>query len=167
MRETASIDRGVCARSITIVPYRAVIPMFKGLDCDCINIPTDGEGIQSNILRQTLESWPATKPKPKILYTIPVQPHSFILPTHVTDFHFWQYGCNPTGMTTSLERRREVLLLAEEHDFLILEGEWRIMHQMSHITHLSLQTIHTTIFTTEQILEHCLISASSKICSPL
>src|ERR1700685_1532355 len=33
-----------------------------------------------------------------------------------------QYGCNPTGMTATLERRKEVLELAREHNFLILEG---------------------------------------------
>jgi hypothetical protein len=33
-----------------------------------------------------------------------------------------QYGCNPTGATATLERRTEVLQLAEAHDLLILEG---------------------------------------------
>lgn len=35
-----------------------------------------------------------------------------------------QYGCNPTGMTATLERRKEVLRLAREHNFLILEGDY-------------------------------------------
>lgn len=34
-----------------------------------------------------------------------------------------QYGCNPTGVTSTLERRLEVLELARKHNFLILEGE--------------------------------------------
>lgn len=33
-----------------------------------------------------------------------------------------QYGCNPTGMTSTLERRLQVLELARQHNFLILEG---------------------------------------------
>lgn len=43
-------------------------------------------------------------------------------------FNLWtkitilQYGCNPTGMTATVERRKEVLQLAREHNFLILEG---------------------------------------------
>jgi len=37
-------------------------------------------------------------------------------------FLYHQYGCNPTGMTATLERRRETLRLAHEHDFIILEG---------------------------------------------
>jgi tryptophan aminotransferase len=35
---------------------------------------------------------------------------------------YGQYGCNPSGVTTSEHRRREILQLAEEHDFLVLEG---------------------------------------------
>lgn len=35
---------------------------------------------------------------------------------------FPQYGSNPTGMTSTLERRLQVLELAREHNFLILEG---------------------------------------------
>jgi len=33
-----------------------------------------------------------------------------------------QYGCNPTGMTATLDRRMEVLELAREFDLIILEG---------------------------------------------
>ena len=33
-----------------------------------------------------------------------------------------QYGANPTGVTSTLERRLEVLELARKHNFLILEG---------------------------------------------
>jgi tryptophan aminotransferase len=34
-----------------------------------------------------------------------------------------EYGCNPTGVTASLERRKDVLALAREHNFIILEGD--------------------------------------------
>ncbi|KAJ4490531.1 pyridoxal phosphate-dependent transferase [Lentinula aciculospora] len=33
------------------------------------------------------------------------------------------YGCNPTGMTASLERRKEVLRLARQYNFIILEDD--------------------------------------------
>lgn len=36
--------------------------------------------------------------------------------------YYSQYGCNPTGMTASVKRRKEVLALSREHNFLILEG---------------------------------------------
>ena len=35
-------------------------------------VGTDGDGIQSSFLRKILESWPADKPKPKVLYSVPV-----------------------------------------------------------------------------------------------
>lgn len=35
-------------------------------------VNTDAEGIQSSSLRTILEQWPAGKPKPKVLYTVPV-----------------------------------------------------------------------------------------------
>jgi len=67
-------------------------------------VETDGEGISSDSLRFILENWPVGKAKPKVLYTVP-------------------YGCNPTGMTATLKRRKEVLRLAREHDFIILEDD--------------------------------------------
>ncbi|KDR75974.1 hypothetical protein GALMADRAFT_139740 [Galerina marginata CBS 339.88] len=84
--------------------YAGVIPMFHSLHCDQIEVETDSQGIRSSSLRTILEQWPEGKPKPKVLYTVP-------------------YGCNPTGMTATLERRKEVLQLAREHDFIILEDD--------------------------------------------
>ena len=40
---------------------------------------------------------------------------------------FGQYGANPSGATATLERRLEVLELAREHDFFILEGEHLVL----------------------------------------
>ncbi|KAI0749623.1 PLP-dependent transferase [Daedaleopsis nitida] len=84
--------------------YAGVLPSFESTHCEYVPVPTDAEGIKSGSLRDILESWPASKPKPKVLYTVP-------------------YGCNPTGMTATEERRREVLALAREHNFLILEDD--------------------------------------------
>ncbi|KAF5359770.1 hypothetical protein D9756_003589 [Leucocoprinus leucothites] len=67
-------------------------------------IETDAEGISASSLRSKIENWPAEKPRPKVLYTVP-------------------YGCNPTGMTASLERRVEVLKLAREFNIIILEDD--------------------------------------------
>jgi len=84
--------------------YAGVIPTFQSLHCDIVEVETDAEGIRSSSLRSILEQWPAEKQKPKILYTVP-------------------YGCNPTGMTATLQRRKEVLKLAREHNFIILEDD--------------------------------------------
>ena len=50
----------------------------------------------------------------KLLVTMPIVG----FPAH----QLHKYGCNPTGMTATLERRKRVLELAREHNFLILEG---------------------------------------------
>ncbi|KAI0080929.1 PLP-dependent transferase [Panus rudis PR-1116 ss-1] len=84
--------------------YAGVIPLFAELGVDMIEVETDAYGIKSSSLREILENWPAEKPKPKVLYTVP-------------------YGCNPTGMTATTDRRKEVLQLAHEHNFLILEDD--------------------------------------------
>lgn len=39
---------------------------------DTIEVETDEEGISTSSLRSILESWPSDKPKPKVLYTVPV-----------------------------------------------------------------------------------------------
>ncbi|THH31490.1 hypothetical protein EUX98_g2696 [Antrodiella citrinella] len=84
--------------------YAGVLPMFQALHCDLIEVETDANGISSSSLRNTLQNWPSSKPKPKVLYTVP-------------------YGCNPTGMTATTERRREVLGLAREYNLIILEDD--------------------------------------------
>jgi len=84
--------------------YAGTIPMFEGLHCEQIEVQTDANGVCSDVLRDILENWSAGKPKPKVFYTVP-------------------YGCNPTGMTATLERRKEVLRLAHKHNFLILEDD--------------------------------------------
>lgn len=84
--------------------YAGVIPIFEALHCEMIEVETDGEGLNSLSLCETLENWPSSKPRPRVLYTIP-------------------YGCNPTGATTSLTRRKEVLDLSRKYNFLILEDD--------------------------------------------
>ena len=36
--------------------------------------------------------------------------------------NLFQYGCNPSGATATIERKRETLELVREHDILIFEG---------------------------------------------
>ncbi|KAJ7212864.1 PLP-dependent transferase [Mycena haematopus] len=84
--------------------YAGVIPLFHSLKCEQIEVDADADGISTESLRAILRAWPAGKPKPRVLYTIP-------------------YGGNPTGATSTLTRRREVLQLAREHNFLIMEDD--------------------------------------------
>jgi len=84
--------------------YAGVLPILRSLHCELVEVGTDENGVCSGDLRSILETWPAGKQKPKAFYTVP-------------------YGCNPTGMTATIERRREVLQLAREFNFLILEDD--------------------------------------------
>ncbi|KAG9043604.1 hypothetical protein FS837_009336 [Tulasnella sp. UAMH 9824] len=84
--------------------YGGVIPILEALRCELVEIPTDAEGVKTADLRTMLESWPEARLRPRVIYTVP-------------------YGCNPTGTTASLERRKELLALARQYDFLILEDD--------------------------------------------
>ncbi|KAG8821443.1 hypothetical protein FRC17_009826 [Serendipita sp. 399] len=84
--------------------YAGVIPLLAANHASSIEIETDQNGVSVSSMREVLESWPANTPKPKLFYTVP-------------------YGCNPSGVTTTLERRLEVLKLAHEHNFIILEDD--------------------------------------------
>ncbi len=63
-----------------------------------VDVPIDGEGMITDVLEQKLKQGL----RPKFVYTIP-------------DFQ------NPTGATLSTERRKHLMALALQHDFLILE----------------------------------------------
>lgn len=84
--------------------YPSAIPSLNSLNSHIVEVAIDANGIIPSSLEQLLENWPADKRKPKLLYTIP-------------------YGCNPSGATTSQERRIEVLRLARKYNFLILEDD--------------------------------------------
>ncbi|KAF8665734.1 hypothetical protein AX16_000182 [Volvariella volvacea WC 439] len=84
--------------------YPGSIPILASLNCNVIELDSDAEGLVPSHLRSVLENWPAGKPYPKILYTVP-------------------YGCNPSGATIPIERRREVLELSRKYKFIILEDD--------------------------------------------
>lgn len=63
-------------------------------------VSMENDGINIEILEETLRG----NPNIKMLYTIP-------------NFH------NPTGIVTSLERRKEILELAEKYDLIIVEDD--------------------------------------------
>jgi DNA-binding transcriptional MocR family regulator len=77
--------------------YIGAIQAFESYDARLIGIPMDEEGIRIDILESCL-----IKYRPKFIYTQP-------------NFH------NPTGMTMSLKRRKELLNLAYYYNIPILE----------------------------------------------
>jgi len=79
--------------------YFLAFQIFRDHGLNIVGIPVDDDGLSVDALERALKSH-----KPAFLYTIP-------------SYH------NPGGQCTTGERRRRVVELAEEHDFLIVADE--------------------------------------------
>ncbi|EPZ33878.1 PLP-dependent transferase [Rozella allomycis CSF55] len=84
--------------------YSGTLAVLRPIGCRMVEIHTNKNGICPNALKEKLSNWDASQRRPKILYTVP-------------------NGGNPTGCSTNLQQRLEVLKLAEEYDFLIIEDD--------------------------------------------
>jgi 2-aminoadipate transaminase len=85
--------------------YMEALEIFQNYTKQIISIPIDEEGLQTEQLEAILQERKDTGlPLPRLLYTIPT-------------FH------NPTGTTMSLERRKHLIALSVEYDFVILEDD--------------------------------------------
>ena len=80
--------------------YDRTLLSLTGLGAEVLAIPLEADGIDVDALDRALESGA----RPKLAHIIP-------------NFH------NPAGCTLSLEKRRRLLELAREHDFLIFEDD--------------------------------------------
>ena len=79
--------------------YFLAFQIFRDHGLNIVGIPVDDDGLRVDALQQELAST-----KPAFVYTIP-------------SYH------NPGGQSTSEVRRRQIVELAEEHDFLIVADE--------------------------------------------
>lgn len=87
--------------------YTGAIQALQPLGINLLGIPMDEDGLIPAVLDNILSTWDEAArkaPKPFLLYTIPT-------------------GQNPTGVTQSLHRRREVYQVAEKHDLYIIEDD--------------------------------------------
>jgi 2-aminoadipate transaminase len=85
--------------------YATALHIFRNHEASFIEIDMDEEGMRTDLLENTLQEMQTNGATlPKLLYIVP-------------DFH------NPTGITLSLHRRRRLVELAEEYNFVILEDE--------------------------------------------
>jgi 2-aminoadipate transaminase len=90
---------------LTTVPaYLGAIQSFSALEANCESIPMNSYGIDIDSLRRNLERLRRTRINPKFIYTVP-------------NFQ------NPSGETMSLNHRKELLKIASEYDFLIIEDD--------------------------------------------
>ncbi|GAA0338213.1 PLP-dependent aminotransferase family protein [Bacillus carboniphilus] len=85
--------------------YMEALEIFQNYTKDFMSIPVDEQGLETNLFEEALvDRKQKGLPLPKLLYVIP----SFQ---------------NPTGTSLSLERRRHVLELASQYNFLIVEDD--------------------------------------------
>ncbi|AGB16436.1 transcriptional regulator with HTH domain and aminotransferase domain [Halovivax ruber XH-70] len=83
--------------------FMGSISVFENFGVEIDGLAVDDEGIDVDALADRLETRRAAgEPTPTLLYTI-------------SDFQ------NPTGATLSLDRRKRLLALADEYDFVIVE----------------------------------------------
>ena len=85
--------------------YMTTLQMFRNEGVELLAIQQDRDGMRTDMLAERLESMAAGGQRlPKLLFDVP-------------DFH------NPTGLTLSLERRRQLLDLAAAYNFVIIEDD--------------------------------------------
>lgn len=84
---------------VEVPSYLGAIQTFRALGARVIGVPTDNDGIRTDLLESIL-----ARSHPRLIYTLPT----------------FQ---NPTGTVMSLERRRRLLLLARRYQTPILEDD--------------------------------------------
>lgn len=88
----------------SVPTYLGAIQAFSACQANCESIPMNDEGIDIDSLRRNVKRLHKTGINPKFLYT-------------VSNFQ------NPSGETLSLHHRKELLEIASEYDFLIVEDD--------------------------------------------
>lgn len=90
---------------VTAPTYVTMIHILRHAGAKLISIPQDDEGLDTEMLRDLLQTWQnAGEPMPKLLFDMP-------------DFH------NPTGITMSAVRRQTLVELAAQFDFIVVEDD--------------------------------------------
>lgn len=85
--------------------YMEALEIFRNYTDQIFDVPVDSDGLRTDALEEWLQQrTQAELSMPRFVYTIP-------------SFH------NPTGVTLSFERRRRLLELAEQFNFLIVEDD--------------------------------------------
>jgi len=120
--------------------YLAAINTFRAYNPEFVGLKMDDDGIIMGSLESILKELQSKHKKVKFLYTVPT--------------------CqNPTGVTLSMERRKRLLELASEYDFLIIEDD-----PYSLVLYESIDVAPLKSMDTEGRVIH--LSTFSKILSP-
>ncbi|XP_064636608.1 kynurenine/alpha-aminoadipate aminotransferase, mitochondrial-like isoform X2 [Lineus longissimus] len=95
---------------VEIPCYPGTLTALRPKGANLIGVETDHQGMKPSSLREALSKWKPEDSKdplsdiPKILYTVP-------------------NGGNPTGMSTTENRKKEIYQIAHEYDILIVEDD--------------------------------------------
>ena len=84
--------------------YLGTIKMLLQRRAQVVHVPSDEHGMHTDALESTVRDHLSRGQRPKLIYTIPVYQ-------------------NPMGMTLSLERRRRMVEISQQHQVPILENE--------------------------------------------
>lgn len=89
--------------------YPAALEMMEPLGIGHVPVKMDGEGMSAVALKDMLDNWgsnpeQAQEAKPRVVYLIPT-------------------GQNPTGSTMSIQRRKDIMQVAQEHDLILIEDD--------------------------------------------
>jgi 2-aminoadipate transaminase len=87
---------------VELPSYIGGLQAFTAYRARMIGVPQDNEGMRTDLLEKVLEKLAKSNKKPKFIYAVP-------------DFQ------NPSGVTMSLERRKQLLDLAYQHEVPVLE----------------------------------------------
>jgi len=84
--------------------FSGTLDFLRGFGADVRGIDTDSHGMSARHLEDTLSNWSNKTAMPKALYTIP-------------------NGSNPTGVSMTLERKKEIYNIAQKYNLLIIEDD--------------------------------------------
>ena len=84
--------------------YVGALGVFRSYQCNVVHVAMDHEGLDPQALREALGRAKSSGSRVKFIYTIP-------------SFH------NPAGLTQGLQRRKEILVIAQEFNVPILEDD--------------------------------------------
>ncbi|KAJ3085497.1 hypothetical protein HK100_009032 [Physocladia obscura] len=84
--------------------YVGSLSYLRPLSCKFVNIITDADGLIPDALESALKNWKDLATRPRVLYTVPI-------------------GGNPTGCSTTVERKKRIYEIAHQYNIIILEDD--------------------------------------------
>lgn len=84
--------------------YPGILSWLVPFGCEMVPVPIDSNGLDDAELEKVLENWDCSKPKPKLLYTVPT-------------------AGNPSGVTTITARKERILEICQKWGIIILEDD--------------------------------------------